>query len=122
MAGQILRTIEIQVENEQMTVGELISARVREEVDRYNAKAGDIYQGLIQPGDAEATLNGYAYKMRSKRFVDPEKQVYVALDAFKKNNFFVLVDNMQVTNLEESILVDARTKVSFIRLMPLVGG
>ncbi len=122
MAGKVLREIAIQVENELTTVRELISVRVRKEVEAYNAHASEYYQGLIQPSNAEATLNGYEYKMRSKRFVDPEKQVFVALDAFQKNNFFVLIDNLQVADLDEDVLVDARTKVSFIRLMPLVGG
>jgi hypothetical protein len=60
--------------------------------------------------------------MRNKRFVDPEKQVFVAWDAFQKNRFFVMIDNKQVADLDETILVDASTKVSFLRLMPLVGG
>jgi hypothetical protein len=122
MAGKILRAIEIQLENELTTVRDLISARVRHEVEHYNNHASEYYQGLIRPTDAEMTLNGYEYKMRAKRFVDPEKQVYIALDAFKKNSFFVMIDNLQVADLEDEILVEANSKVSFIRLMPLVGG
>jgi hypothetical protein len=33
-----------------------------------------------------------------------------------------MIDNKQVADLDETILVDASTKVSFLRLMPLVGG
>jgi hypothetical protein len=40
----------------------------------------------------------------------------------KKNSFFVMIDNLQVADLEDEILVEANSKVSFIRLMPLVGG
>lgn len=122
VSGDILRTIEIMVENEMMMVRDLIAARVRKEVETYNAQAQEYFQGLIQPSDAEATLNGYTYKMRNKRFVDPEKQVFVAWDAFQKNRFFIMIDNKQVADLDEAILVEASTKVSFLRLMPLVGG
>lgn len=122
VSGDILRTIEIMVENEIMAVRDLIAARVRKEVTTYNAQAQEYFQGLVQPSDAEATLNGYTYKMRNKRFVDPEKQVFVAWDAFQKNRFFVMIDSKQVADLDETILVDASTKVSFLRLMPLVGG
>ncbi len=122
VSGDILRTIEIMVENEMMMVRDLIAARVRKEVETYNAQAQEYFQGLIQPSDAEATLNGYTYKMRNKRYVDPEKQVFVAWDAFQKNRFFIMIDNKQVADLNEAILVEASTKVSFLRLMPLVGG
>jgi hypothetical protein len=122
VSGDILRTIEIMVENEMMMVRDLIAARVRKEVETYNAQAQEYFQGLIQPSDAEATLNGYTYKMRNKRYVDPEKQVFVAWDAFQKNRFFIMIDNKQVADLDEAILVEASTKVSFLRLMPLVGG
>ena len=122
ISGDILRTIEIMVENEMMMVRDLIAARVRKEVETYNAQAQEYFQGLIQPSDAEATLNGYTYKMRNKRHVDPEKQVFVAWDAFQKNRFFIMIDDKQVADLDEAILVEASTKVSFLRLMPLVGG
>jgi hypothetical protein len=122
VSGDILRTIEIMVENEMMMVRDLIAARVRKEVETYNAQAQEYFQGLIQPSDAEATLNGYTYKMRNKRHVDPEKQVFVAWDAFQKNRFFIMIDNKQVADLDEAILVEVSTKVSFLRLMPLVGG
>ena len=122
VSGDILRTIEIMVETEMMMVRDLIAARVRKEVETYNAQAQEYFQGLIQPSDAEAVLNGYTYKMRNKRHVDPEKQVFVAWDAFQKNRFFIMIDNKQVADLDEAILVEASTKVSFLRLMPLVGG
>ena len=37
IGGDLLHTIELRVENELMTVRELIAARVRLEVDKYNA-------------------------------------------------------------------------------------
>lgn len=64
---------------ETLTLRELIRRRVFQEVAEYNAKPDPVFQGLVRPDDAEVTLNGY--RLRSKRQVDPEKQVASALAA-----------------------------------------
>ena len=119
--GKVLHELELALSEDIITVRELIRQRVYAEVKAYNNKAGEVFHGLVQPTDAEATLNGY--RMRGKiGFVDPEKQFYVALDAFMKNGFFILVDDRQVEGLEEEILVMEGTSVSFVKLTQLVGG
>jgi hypothetical protein len=119
--GKVLHELELQIADETITVQELIKQRVFAEVEAYNRKAGETFHGLVQPTDAEATVNGY--RMKGKiTFIDPEKQFYVALDAFQKNGFFVLVDNRQAEGLEEEILVAKDTSVSFVKLTQLVGG
>jgi len=119
-SGDILNEIEIAVEKELVTVADIIRARVTAEVDRYNNRADEYFKGLIQPTDTEQTLNGF--KMKAKRKIDPEKQVYVALDAFQKNGYFVLIDNLQAESLEQEVLLTVDTTVSFVKLTPLVGG
>ena len=91
-----------------------------QEVKNYNDRLPEYYNGLVEPTDAERTINGY--KLRGKKSIDAEKQVYVALDAFQKNGFFVLVDNIQSTALSETINVGPETRISFVKLTPLVGG
>ena len=118
--GKILNEIMIAVENELTTVKEIIEARVHAEVEAYNQKLPEYFKGLVQPSDAERTLNGY--KLRTPRKIDPEKQVYIALDAFQKNGYFILIDDQQAETLEQEILVGADTSVSFVQLTPLVGG
>jgi len=120
MAGKLLHELIIQIESETITLEDLIRARVRSEVDHYNQQQPDYFNGLVQPQEAERVLNGY--KMKKKRLIDAEKQSYVALDAFQKNSFFVLVDDYQVADLQEEMLVSKDTKVSFVQLTPLVGG
>jgi hypothetical protein len=118
--GKVLHELELALSEDIITVRELIRQRVYAEVKAYNNKAAEVFYGLVQPTDAEATLNGY--RMKGKiGFVDPEKQFYVALDAFLKNGFFILVDDKQV-GLEEEILVMEGTSVSFVKLTQLVGG
>lgn len=118
--GDIIREIDLVFKSENITVKELITERVLQEVENYNSKLPEYYNGLIEPTDAERTLNGY--KIHSNRTIDGEKQVYTALDAFMKNGYFVLIDNLQAESLEQKVKVSQDTKVSFIKLTPLVGG
>ena len=90
------------------------------EVAQYNNKLPEYYNGLVQPTDAEQTLNGY--KLKAKRKVDAEKQVYAALHAFENNGYFVLIDNIQAESLEQMVVINSNTAISFIKLTPLVGG
>jgi len=118
--GDILNEIEVAMKRETVTVADIITARVTAEVELYNSKTHEYFQGLIQPTDAERTLNGF--KMKSKRKIDAEQQVYVALDAFQSNGYFVLVDDQQAESLEQEVLLTGDTTVSFVKLTPLVGG
>lgn len=119
-AGKVLHEVLVSFSTEAVTIKDIIDARVRAEVDAYNKKLPEYFNGLIEPTDAEKTLNGY--RLRNKKAIDSEKQTYVALDAFQKNGFFVLVDNEQCTSLEQQVTLTVDTQISFIKLTPLVGG
>lgn len=118
--GEVLHEVKLSFKNEKVTLLEIITQRVQQEVEAYNKKLPSIFHGLIQPSEAERALNGY--KMKKKVKVDAEKQVLTALAAFKANGFFVLVDNHQAEELDELIMVKPSTVVSFVKLTPLVGG
>lgn len=110
----------IEVAEERLSVGELIRRRVFQEVAEYNARTPEVFQGLVQPKDAERVLNGYA--MRTRRRIDPEAQTELALAAFAGNGFLVLVGDRQVTGLEQEVELPLGTEVVFLKLVPLVGG
>ena len=110
----------LKLEDEITTIGKIIEARVNYEVDDYNKKSPNLFKGLVQPTDAEQTLNGF--RMLKRKKIDPEKQVYTALQSFNQNGFFVLVDNKQYENLDDEVLLEKDTTVSFVKLTPLVGG
>ncbi len=104
-----------------ITVRELIRARVYGEVRDYNLRQPEYFRGLVQPTDAERTLNGF--KVRRGRRIDPEKQFKRAVESFYRNGFLVLVDDRQVDELEEEIEIRPdTTTVTFLKLVPLVGG
>ncbi|QIL40408.1 hypothetical protein G7074_14725 [Pedobacter sp. HDW13] len=119
-AGKVLQEIELQFQSSEVTVSDIISSRVKKEVENYNSKLPEYFRGLVEPTDAEKTLNGY--KLKDRKLIDAEKQIYVALDAFQKNGFFVLIDNQQSESLEDKVVLHANTNISFIKLTPLVGG
>ncbi|RPD42108.1 hypothetical protein [Chitinophaga barathri] len=118
--GKVLRELEISFASELTTISDIITTRVRAEVEAYNNKMPEYFNGLIQPGDAERTINGFKIKAHKK--VDASQQCATALDAYTKNGFFVLVDNIQSTSLDQMVLINENTRISFIKLTPLVGG
>lgn len=119
-SGKVLREVSVRFNSKSVTIQDIIEARVRQEVESYNNKQPEYYNGLIEPTDAEKTINGY--KLHNRKLIDAEKQVYTALDAFQKNGFFVLIDNQQYTDLNQGIQLASNTNVSFVKLTPLVGG
>lgn len=118
--GKVLNRLLLEVQQEAITIANLIRLRVTQEVNDYNHRATEHFNGLVQPTNTEQTLNGY--ELRQRRKLDADKQVATALQAFEQNGFFILVDNRQVETLDEEILLTETTSVSFIKLTPLVGG
>jgi len=115
--GEIKNSLKIDLE-EITTPEKIIVARVTEEVKIYNEKADVKLNSLVQPEKKEKLLNG----VKKKYVIDAEKQTYVALEAFQKNGFFILVDDEQVTELHQEIKLKKESKISFIKLTSLVGG
>jgi hypothetical protein len=114
------RIFEIRLPAERVTARELIEARVEGEVEEYNARSSEFFRGLIQPAKAERTLNGF--RMLQGRRIDAAEQRERALEAFQRNGFILLVDDRQVMELDEAIEVRPTTEVTFLKLVPLVGG
>ncbi|MDU0372854.1 hypothetical protein ACFPAF_20810 [Hymenobacter endophyticus] len=119
-SGSILRRLEMEIAQETLTVRELITQRVHEEVTAYNEQQSGNFQGLVQPTESERTLNGF--HLRPHRLIDAEKQVYRALEAFQQNSFFVLVNERQAESLDEQVWLGDGATASFVKLTPLVGG
>jgi hypothetical protein len=118
--GETLLELTLSVSAERITVRDLIRQRVSHEVEEYNQRKPDTFRGLVQPTDSERTLNGY--RLKQPRAIDAATQLAKALDAFQGNQIIVLVDDRQVESLDEEITLRPNTRVSFLRLTPLVGG
>ena len=121
--GTPVHEFPLEFENDRITIRELIRERVYQEVSEYNFRSrreGGVFRGLVQPTDAERTLNGF--RLPKDRDIDWEAQFAHAIDAFGRNGFFILVDDRQAQTLDETIVVRPSTHVSFVKLTPLVGG
>ena len=122
-AGSVTNELSLDVLSETMTVRELIRGRVYQEVQDYNLRqrqAGGEFRGLVTPTHAERTLNGT--RLRKDREIDWKQQFEKACDAFGRNGFFILIDDRQAESLDETITLRHDTKVSFVKLVQLVGG
>lgn len=119
--GQVLRALELQLAAERLTVRELITARVHQEVGEHNARRVlTPFRGLVQPTDEERLVN--ARPERRPRRVDAAAQTAVALRAFERGHVLLLVDDRQVDELEDEVVLRPGSTVSFLKLVPLVGG
>jgi hypothetical protein len=103
-----------------LTAREILRRRVFEEVSRFNATKGGIFQGLVQPSDTERALNGY--KLKKPRQLDWHEQFDQAVQAFEKHRFLLLVGERQVESLDEELMLGVETEITFLKLIPLVGG
>lgn len=117
LPGDISNSFKIELK-EITTPQEIISIRVKEEIKNYNKKSGDKLQSLVRPLAKETHLNGH----KKKKEIDVEKQIYVALEAFQKNGFFILVDDQQISELDQKVQLKKDSSISFIKLTQLVGG
>ncbi len=119
VAGQPLEFV-VSLPAERVSVRQLIEARVRQEVEAFNTRRPEFFNGLVQPSGTEQTLNGF--RMKLSRAIDWQEQCQKALTAFDRNGFILLVDERQAASLDEMIEVTPRTQVTFLKLVPLVGG
>jgi hypothetical protein len=118
--GKTLHQWALEVLTERITVRELIRSRVYQEVKDYNVRQPQVFRGLVQPTEAEQTLNGV--KLRKGHKINWKEQFDRAVEAFQRKQVLVLVDDEQVESLEEEVEIRPDTVVSFLKLTLLVGG
>ena len=116
----MINELRFEVADEVLCIRDMIRQRVHQEVMAYNLSQPGYFNGLVQPTDAEASLNGY--QLRRRRQINWEKQSELAEEAFEGNGFFIRVDDRQVNDRDEMVRIGVDTKISFTELIPLVGG
>src|SRR5262245_28986000 len=120
-SGEQFGTRKLQIADENFTLRMLIEQRIKEEVEEFNRNQSEtVFTGFIQPTETERVLNGY--RLKARRELSWENQYEKALEAFRKNGFFVIVDGHQVEDLDEVIPLRENSEVHFLKLVPLVGG
>jgi hypothetical protein len=119
-AGHSTGTFTLHLNDERITLRRLVERRIREEVESFNRGGHDFFRGLIEPVDAEPTLNGF--KLKERRQIDWQVQFERAIAYFESNQVFVLCDGRQIESLDEELVVSPQTDIRFLKLVPLVGG
>lgn len=120
MSGRATESWVLPDVQDEISARELLRLRVREEVARFNATSTEVFRGLVRPADSRETPDGFV--VREGRRLDWEVQADTACAAFERNGFVMLVGERQIDDLDEMIDVSCDRTVSFIRLVPLVGG
>ena len=125
-----LSIFELDHPTETLTVRELITRRVEEEVARVNSTFADpkriepqhrMFLAGITGTSPEALLNGNSKSARRKP-IDPRPAVKTALKAFEAGRYYILFNDQQVEHLEHQIKLTSKSQAVFLRLTPLVGG
>ena len=119
-AGQTVHSWSLDFLADRITVRELILSRVRQEVEDYNLQQPEVFRGLVEPTDSERTLNGF--KVRKGKQIDWKQQFEKAIDAFEKNRVLILIGERQAESLDDEFEITPGAEVTFLRLVPLVGG
>lgn len=115
-----LHEFALEVLTERLTLREVIRSRVYQEVQDFNQRRPSVFRGLIEPTETESTLNGRPPTRPPA--IDWKRQFDRALQAFNAGRFLVLVDDRQIESLNDEIVVQPGTCLTFLRLTPLAGG
>ncbi len=121
-SGKIYNETVLRLASTRVCARDVIEQRVRQEVRKFNdaRKEKELFSGLVQPRDTEQELNGY--RLKKEKIIDADEQVDIALSAFSDNKFFFLVDDLQVESLDDEFGITDHTKITFLKLIPVVGG
>ena len=127
----------LELPTERMTARDLIRCRIEADVAIHNAVERtrfdetiaadrDASNGwLVTPGPVERALNGPRGVYGPGSHLDlikSERMIAVALEAFARNGFFMIFDGRQIVDLDEVLTIEQDSAVTFLRLVPLVGG
>lgn len=112
-------SIDINIIAEHITIREIIEIKVANEVNNYN-NISSRSNSIANLTNREIEINNTPKKSRKE--IDVEKQIYIALDSFAKSEYYIIVDNTQSENLNQTFQIKENTKIEFIRLTPIVGG
>ena len=107
---------ELRLASERATLRQLLKHRIDEEVAEINAgKAAAL--SLVTPEERRG-----AGKKPTPRPVDAERQLAAAVEAFERRRIVVIVGRQQILDLDEPFGIEPGAEVTFLKLVPLVGG
>ena len=106
----------LEIIEEQITLREIIRRRLYQEISEYQAKKRSQLPCFLIPTRSCQTATELLPLFDWQRY---SEQV---IHAFEKRSYIVLVDNQQITYLDAPITLHIQSTVTFLKLMPLIGG
>jgi hypothetical protein len=109
-----------------LTLRDLITRIVLHEVEAFRARQEErrltriISRAEIERGVAAGKIDMGGRDLQQE--VDPQQAVGAALLAFEDGFYFVFLDGSQQKSLDQTVFVRPDSQVTFVRLVPLVGG
>ena len=100
----------VQFEFPKITVRTLIESRIQSEVDRRSQDI-PIQKRIVNPVKKPLSIK-----------VNFETQIKAACEAFDHGQLIVLLPGRQVQALDETLTLEDGDEVTFLRLVPLIGG
>lgn len=111
----------LELPNNYITVRELIRQRIEQEIATYNAQQASNLNSFMQLQGQEL-LNPQRPAIRTIAKLNVEQQLELACSAFERNGLLILIDERQVDHLDDYVNLNPQTVVTFLKLVPLVGG
>lgn len=109
------QTVAITIPSERISIREIIRSRVYQAVQDFNSNR----KKSFQPSILELELNG----PKGLKGLKWQRQFDLAVEAFQRGRLLVLIDDRQAESLDEEVdVIHSKTLVTFLRLIPLVGG
>ncbi len=115
---------ELKLVSERITAADLIRRRIEQEFEAAGGPLENHANWLVTPDRKETVLNGARDygpgSVTSGKLL--ETSIDTALRGFEAQSFLLFVDNRQVESLEEQVTIGDNCTLTFIKLVPLVGG
>jgi hypothetical protein len=109
-----------------ITLRDLITTIVQEEVAAFNRRQKD--RGLVQIlTKEEIALGVESGKVDSggrdlEQEANPQTAIAAAIQAFEDGFYFVFLDGDRQDDLDREVYLSADSRLTFVRLVPLIGG
>lgn len=115
----IRRTVEEQI-NDLLLSNRMDIAQARRALNRQYLTQAEINEQLENDGAVHPPHHKEKYSMQLR--FDIEAEVARALGGFEQGAYTIMVNGGQMERLDEEIVITLSSKITFLRLTPLVGG
>ena len=107
------------------TLRQLIETVVRQETEKYNNRGTE---NMLVPFLTESEISDQSTvgkvgfgRLYSDKKADPEKAVDTALQGFEDGLFRVVINDIEITDIDNSFIINENDVLTFIRLTFLAG-